>query len=143
MFAEDARAFLRRTSRRYDVVVHDTFTGGTTPEHLLSVEVVQRIHQILEPGGVLALSFAWFDRGPKAKARWAVARTLRAVFRNVRVFRDGPPGRDPDEAANPVFLASDGPVTDARNPLARLRIPVAEDHFHAMNELLPAGVWLH
>jgi len=180
VFQEDARTFLRRTDRRYDVVVHDTFTGGTTPEHLLSLEVIQQIHELLRPGGVLVLNFAGFDRGPKAEASWAVARTVRAVFRNMRIFRDGGLEDRSDEAANLVFFGSDdtldftiakdavfenascksvmsafggwevrgavpdGPlITDARNPLARSQIPVAEDHFEAMNALLPLEVWLH
>ena len=25
----------------YDLIVHDTFTGGSTPEHLMSLEVVR------------------------------------------------------------------------------------------------------
>jgi SAM-dependent methyltransferase len=180
VFEEDARTFLRRTDRRYDVVVHDTFTGGTTPEHLLSLEVIRRIHGLLRPGGVLALNFAGYDRGPKAEASRAVARTVRAVFRHVRSFRDDPPADGVEDVGNLVFFASDedldftlppdaafenascrrvlrsftrwevlqdvpeGPtITDSRNPLARLQIPIAEDHFAAMNELLPVEVWLH
>ncbi|MEY4578482.1 MAG: hypothetical protein RL701_3185, partial [Pseudomonadota bacterium] len=42
VFEEDARTFINRTKRRYDVIVHDTFTGGSTPEHLLSREVFAR-----------------------------------------------------------------------------------------------------
>ena len=34
-------------------------------------------------------------------------------------------------------------ITDAKNPLARLQIHTAESHFTAMNELIPAEVWLH
>jgi spermidine synthase len=52
IYEEDARTFLNRTDRRYEVVVHDTFTGGTTPEHLLSLEVVHRLHSVLLPGGL-------------------------------------------------------------------------------------------
>lgn len=38
----------------------------------------------------------------------------------------------------------EGPsITDARNPLARLQLPIAERHFKAMNELLPVEVWLN
>jgi hypothetical protein len=38
----------------------------------------------------------------------------------------------------------EGPViTDRWNPLARLQLPIAEEHFAAMNELLPAELWLH
>jgi predicted membrane-bound spermidine synthase len=179
LFVEDARTFLRRTSRRYDLIVHDTFTGGTTPEHLLSLEVLQRIRDVLQPNGVLALNFAGYQRGPGAEASWAVARTVRAVFPNVRIFRDSPPDEQPDAPGNLVFFASDGPldfrippgarfenqacenvqrsfpqwevlkqvpdgsvITDARNPLARLQLPIAEEHYQAMNKLLPHEVWL-
>jgi hypothetical protein len=108
VFVEDARTFLRLTGRRYDLIVHDTFTGGTTPEHLLSLEVVQRIHQLLNPGGVLALNFVGYQTGPAAEASWAVARTVRAVFPNMRVFRDSAPDDEPAEPANLIFFASDG-----------------------------------
>ena len=177
---EDARTYLRHTQHRYDVVVHDTFTGGTTPEHLLSLEVLQRIHAILRPGGVLALNFIGYHVGEQAEASFAVARTIGAVFAHVRVFRDAPLTNEPDSPGNLLFFASDDNVafniptntqfestvceeilrsfqtwevlrhvpsgvliTDARNPLARLQIRTAEKHFAAMNELMPAEIWLH
>ncbi len=176
---EDARAFLRRTERRYDLVVHDTFTGGTTPEHLLSREVLNRIHEILRPGGILALTCPGYEHGEKAEALWAVARTVRSVFRRTRIFRDHAGQEDSAEPSNYTFFASDdaidfvipkqarfenelceevqrsladcevsqpippGPaITDARNPLGRLQLPIAEAHFDAMNKLLPPEVWL-
>ncbi|HMI85678.1 MAG TPA: fused MFS/spermidine synthase [Polyangiaceae bacterium] len=107
---EDARTYLRRTDRRYDLIVHDTFTGGSTPEHLLSVEVIQQIKRILRPGGALALNFVGYQIGPNAEAAWAVGRTLRAVFPNVRIFRDGADDGPTDEPQNLVFFASDGPL---------------------------------
>jgi hypothetical protein len=177
---EDARTFVARTDRRYDLIVHDTFTGGSTPEHLMSLEVIRRLREILTPGGVLAVNFAGYQRGPNAAASWAVARTLRAVFPVVRIFRDSDPKDRPDDVGNMIFFASDaaldftiprgarfesdlcestvrsiegwevlrevpdGPiVTDEHNPLTRLQLPTAEDHFTAMNTLLPPEVWLH
>jgi spermidine synthase len=178
-YVEDARTFLGRTDRRYDVIIHDTFTGGSTPEHLLSLEVIYRLREILRPGGVLAVNFAGYQRGPEAAASLAVARTLRAIFPMVHVFRDSAPSERPDNAANMIFFAAnsdldfsipadarfesevceatlrslqgwevlknvpDGAlVTDELNPLARLQLPIAEDHFAAMNKLLPPEVWL-
>jgi len=179
VYIEDARAFLRRTDRRYDLIVHDTFTGGTTPEHLLSLEVLQRVHALLRPGGVLALNFVGYYESSQAEASFAVARTVRAVFRHVHAYRDSAP--DPTEpVGNILFFASDdaldfsipagahfdnardegiqraftewevmrrvppGPlITDARNPLAQLQLPIAQKHFAAMNELLPVEVWLN
>ncbi len=179
IYLEDARTFLRRASQRYDIIVHDTFTGGTTPEHLLSLEVWKQVHELLRPGGILAVNFVGYQQGAQAKATWALARTIRAVFANVRIFGDGPPAEDPGTPKNLVFFASDGAldfnaianpsfdgpvcqhvlttfqdweiqnpersgflVTDAHNPLARLQLPVAEEHFAAMNKLLPVGVWV-
>jgi len=180
VFAEDARTFLRHTDRKYDVVVHDTFTGGVTPEHLLSVEVVTAVRRILQPQGVLVLNFPGYDRGPKAAGTWAAIRTLRTVFPAVRAFRDGPSDEASGAPTNLIFFASDSRVdfsipsdarfenqtcertirsfpswevldrvpdgfiiTDEHNPLARLQLPIAEAHFHAMKELLPAAVWRH
>jgi SAM-dependent methyltransferase len=107
---EDARTFLRLTDQRYDLIVHDTFTGGTTPDHLLSLEVLKRIHELLRPGGVLALNFVGYADGPQAEGTWAVARTVRAVFSKVRMFGDGPPQANPGEARNLVFFASDAAI---------------------------------
>jgi hypothetical protein len=175
---EDARTFLQRTGRTYDIVVHDTFIGGTTPEHLLSREVMQRARSVLRSGGVLALTFPGYTTGARAESTFAVKRTLRAVFPIVRVFQDGPPAAE-NRLRNLVFFASDsqmdftipanatfgsdtsrrildnlrhwetlqdvppGPViTDAWNSLARLQLPSAEEHFEAMDQLLPKEVWI-
>lgn len=107
---EDARTYLRHTRRQYDFVVHDTFTGGTTPEHLLSLEVLQRIRALLRPSGVLALNFIGYHAGTRAEASFAVARTIRAVFRHVRTFRDAPLTEDPEDPGNLLFFASDDPL---------------------------------
>jgi SAM-dependent methyltransferase len=108
VYEEDARAYLRHTQRKYDIVVHDTFTGGTTPEHLLSIEVLQRIHALLNPGGVLVLNFIGYHVGEQAEASFAVARTVKAAFATLRVFRDAPRADEPDTPGNLLFFASDG-----------------------------------
>jgi SAM-dependent methyltransferase len=176
-YTEDARSFLARSASRYDIVVHDTFTGGTTPEHLLSLEALREVHDLLRPGGLLALNFAGYEDGAKATPSRAVLRTLKTVFPNVRVFRDMPPNEEPDAAANLVYFASDGSldveipkdawfesaacrhilqsfagwevhlsdgelITDARNPLGQMQIPVFEEHFEDMRKMLPLEVWL-
>jgi spermidine synthase len=110
VYVEDARTYLARTERRYDLIVHDTFTGGSTPEHLLSIEVIRRVRDLLRPGGVLVLNFVGYSAGPNAEGSHAVARTIAAVFATVRAFRDGPPNEDAGEPGNVIFFASDGPI---------------------------------
>jgi hypothetical protein len=179
VYVEDARTFLNNTANRYDLIVHDTFTGGATPEHLVSLEVFQRTRSLLRHQGVLALNFVGYHEGPRAEASWAIARTLRFAFPYVRTFSDSPPAQAADSPGNLVFFASDSPlvfevpagarfesercqkvlqsfqdwevlrqvppgdlITDGKNPLARLQLPIAEEHFKVMNHLLPSELWL-
>jgi len=178
-YVEDARTFIRNADSQYDLIVHDTFTGGATPDHLLSVEVLHELRRLLRPDGVLALNMVGFQRGPHAAATWAVERTLRAEFPLVRAFRDSPLDHRADQTNNIVFFASDASldfevnplgqfndtlcakilpplknrelvtdvppgdiITDSHNPLTRLQLPVAEEHYRAMQQLLPFDVWL-
>jgi spermidine synthase len=177
MYAEDARTLIRRIDTQYDFIVHDAFTGGAVPEHLLSVEVLERLRQLLVPGGVLALNFVGATSGPLSSSAQAVNRTIRRVFAHVRAFRDGPDSV-PNAIANIVFFASaraiefaeprlfesasceavlsgfrnwevlkqadaGAPiVSDSRNPLARLALPVSEAFRNEMRTLYPLEVWL-
>ncbi|HSW45649.1 MAG TPA: fused MFS/spermidine synthase [Phycisphaerae bacterium] len=82
----DGRAFLARTSRRFDAVVLDTFLGGTPPEHLYTREAFERIGEVLEPDGVLAIHLIGRPGHP---ATLAVIRTLQAVFAHTLGARSG------------------------------------------------------
>lgn len=131
IWVEDARTFLRRTDRRYDLIVHDTFTGGTTPEHLLSVEVLRRVHDLLRPGGVLALNFVGYSEGPHAEGTWAVARTVHAVFPRMRIFADDPGSDHPGSLRNLVFFASDEGIDFNIPDTADFDGPICEQTLHA------------
>ena len=114
VYAEDARVTIRELRRRYDFIVHDTFTGGNVPEHLLSVDVLQRLQELLQPGGVLALNLVGAENGPLSRATRAVDRTLRHVFQHVRVFRDGPLDEKAHTISNLIFFASALPIVFAQ-----------------------------
>jgi MFS family permease len=109
IFAEDARTLIRRLDRRYDFVVHDAFTGGAVPEHLLSLEVLERLKSLLVPDGVLCLNFVGAVNGPLSASARAVHATISRAFPNVRAFRDGPEG-DPQAISNIVFFAATRPI---------------------------------
>lgn len=176
---EDARTFLNRAAKKYDFIVHDTFTGGVTPAHLLSQEVLERARALLLPKGIFVVNLPGFADGPHASGSHALARTMREVFPNVRIFRDSPATPREPSLSNLLFFGSDEPfaltvppdatfesptceralrslsnwevsampesaplVTDARNPLTWMQIPVADAHYQAMNKLLPPQAWL-
>lgn len=102
----DARYQINHLDKTYDFIIHDCFTGGAEPIHLLSVEMFQKLKERLNPGGILALNFVGLTaEGDQAPVE-AVAKTLDQVFPYRRTF-----GSDPSATFNDyVFFVSDQPL---------------------------------
>ena len=54
----DARAFLRRTDKRYDVIIVDAYRPPYVPFYLATKEFFELVRDRLTPGGVVALNVA-------------------------------------------------------------------------------------
>jgi spermidine synthase len=101
----DGRLFVRRTDRRYDVVIADVPDPSTSQiNRFYTREFFAEVRRILTPGGVLSFSLGVYENHVSkelARLLGAAHRTLRAVFANVLML---PGGRV-------FFLASDGELT--------------------------------
>lgn len=82
----DGRYVVRSLHERYDLIVHDCFTGGAEPTHMLTREMFAQLRDLLADDGVLAVNFVGFRYGAGSEAVASVARTLAAVFPVRRVF---------------------------------------------------------
>lgn len=102
----DARYRIQQLNRRYDLIVHDCFTGGAEPIHLLSLEMFQTLKARLKPGGVLALNFVGLTHEGQQAPVEAVANTLDQVFEHRRTFVSSPEATFNDF----VFVVSDAPL---------------------------------
>jgi len=144
---QDARAFLaKKSSVKYDFVVHDVFTGGTLPAELFTEQAFAQLKARLQPWGTLAVNLAGSLQSPIAAA---VVSTLSATFPSCRAFTaDGPPAAlDSDAFQNVViFCSASGEAVSFRKPLQADYLvegssPVARknvlDHFQEWE--LPAG----
>ncbi|NOS81643.1 MAG: fused MFS/spermidine synthase [Nitrospira sp.] len=101
----DARYEIRNLDRRYDLIIHDCFTGGTEPTHLLAREMLSELRSLLNGGGLLALNYVGFTHGEGSDAVAAVHRTLKGLFPHLRVFIT-----EKSEFTDFVFLASEQPI---------------------------------
>lgn len=150
----DARRELLNLKEPYDLIIHDCFTGGTEPVHLLTEETFQNLRALLKPGGVLALNTVAFYEGGHNPALSSIVRTVAAVFPQVRVFK----ATAEEDFNDFIVLASDRPIdfpvsgageelaawfrerearvetsggvllTDNFNPLEKLQLPKAEKY---------------
>ncbi|KJV07539.1 fused MFS/spermidine synthase [Methylocucumis oryzae] len=97
----DARYEIRHLTGPYDLIIHDCFTGGSEPSHLLTVETLTQLRGLMSEQGMLALNFVGFAHGEPSKALAAVAKTVHQVFPELTVFIS-----EPDKDFNDfIFLA--------------------------------------
>jgi hypothetical protein len=80
----DARPFLRRTDRRYDLIYADAYHQPYVPFYLATREFFELVRSRLRPGGIVALNVATVP-GNRALER-ELAGTLAGVFAEVRVW---------------------------------------------------------
>ena len=102
----DGRAFLHEDTNRYDIVVLDAFLGESPPSHLMTREAFAAVRQRLKPEGVLVMNtFGEFEAG-RDFVLASLERTLKGVFRSVRLHAAG--------NGNVFIAASDQPELRAR-----------------------------
>lgn len=99
----DARYHVQQLDETYDLIIHDCFTGGSEPFHLLSQEMMLELKSKLKPGGVMAVNFVGFTDAQRLQPVKSVARTLDAVFAHRKAYL---PTSD-ESFSDYVFVVSD------------------------------------
>ncbi|CAI4219879.1 unnamed protein product [Parascedosporium putredinis] len=84
------RGLVEAGEQQFDYIVHDVFTGGAEPLPLFTLEFLQGLHDLLKPGGVIAIM---------------VMQTILHVFPSCRVFREAEkPSKDKIEESGQDFI---------------------------------------
>jgi spermidine synthase len=165
----DGRYEVRNLRKRYDFIIHDCFTGGAEPIHMLTREMFAELRDLLSGDGILAVNFVGFQHGEGSEAVASLARTLAELFAFRRVFVTGPQ----DEFTDFVFFVSKAPfefvpgnaaqrrllealeryettapaaggvqLTDDFNPLERMQIRKAERYRELFAQRVPPALLL-
>lgn len=136
VFLEDARDWLDKrvatqpissvSTRKFDIVIHDCFSGGGVPKQLFSLEFWDQLKTTMTSRGVVAINFVG-KLGSKSSQ--AVVTTLLKAFGRCRAFHDAldsiPDQRFQDEYMNMVFFCSISP-----SPLT-FRAPIEDDYLNS------------
>jgi spermidine synthase len=76
VFVDDARHYLNTCSEKYDVLIFDVFKGEENPNHLLTLESLEKAKSILNPGGMLILNGNGYLEGEAGKGMRSIYKTF-------------------------------------------------------------------
>ncbi|HIG28235.1 MAG TPA: hypothetical protein EYQ50_10705 [Verrucomicrobiales bacterium] len=86
----DGRLFLRRTGKKYDLVLMDAYSsnryGSFIPYHLVTQEFFKIVKEHLSENGVVAYNVIGTLKGSRAGILGAVYKTMKSVFPQVYLF---------------------------------------------------------
>lgn len=83
---EDARVFLKKSTKKYDAIFIDAFLGVTPPFHLTTKEFMSDIKRSLKSDGLVLLNLISSVVGERSGMLAWQYNTLKSVFANVDVY---------------------------------------------------------
>jgi spermidine synthase len=99
----DARPFLRRSDRRYDLIVVDAYRQPYIPFYLATREFFALARDHLTPRGMIVINVGHPERSDRLEK--VLSATMGAELRTVM--------RDPSEPTNTMLVGTDAPVSAA------------------------------
>jgi spermidine synthase len=86
IYNDDARNFLSKTDKRYDLIILDAFSKNYVPFHLMTLEYFQLLDKRLSSDGVIISNSIGSMAGDRSDIVRAVYKTISQVFPSVYVF---------------------------------------------------------
>jgi len=86
VIVDDARSYLTKTDKRYDLIVHDAYFSEAVPFHLMTREFFQLAVKRLAPTGVFAFNLISDVVGPESTLFRAVYKCWQELFTAIHVF---------------------------------------------------------
>jgi spermidine synthase len=115
LYTADARPFLRRDARRYDLIVVDAYRQPYIPFYMATREFFALARRHLTPRGMIVINVGHPETSDRLEQ--VLGATMGAELRTVL--------RDPSESTNTMLVGTDAPVSAAALRRALPRMPPA------------------
>jgi spermidine synthase len=102
IIVDDARHYLEKTQKKYDVIVFDAYRGEFPPPHVFSLESLTKAKSLLKKDGLIVVNYNGFLEGNPGRAARSIYKTLLAAGLEVRILPT--PGAEATRSV--VFVAS-------------------------------------
>ncbi len=105
-YIDDARNFIRKSVKKYDVIIVDAFSGANPVPHLYTRESFEEMKNILAPDGMLLVNSLGRPHGEGEILPQSVYKTLSSIFPYCKALSTENIKKDPEALGNIIFAAS-------------------------------------
>jgi spermidine synthase len=109
IYNDDARNFLSKTEKKYDLIILDAFSQNYVPFHLMTLEYFQLLDKKLTSDGVIISNNIGSMTGDRSNIVRAVYKTISQVFPSLYVF---PTEHNPGNLQNIMLAAMKTPTVE-------------------------------
>jgi len=102
VFRDDARRFINKSNKKYDLIVFDLFRGEETPAHVFTAESMSKARKMLKPGGLALINSNGYYRGEIGKGNRSLYKTIRGMGLFTEIYLTD----SLEEKSNSVFVFS-------------------------------------
>lgn len=75
----DARHYIRKTKKKYDLIIMDVLSGEVQPNHVFTLESLAELKSALNPKGMVIINYQGILNDPEDKAFLALYKTFRTA----------------------------------------------------------------
>lgn len=126
---EDARSFLNRQDRQFDLVFVDVFNSHySIPFQMGTREAIHQLARAVAPGGVMMMNIISAIDGEDGRLFQSIYQNLEKEFAETRVYCVGNPDH-PEKVQNLMVMAfagKEGPQKPSPNPVMTLNPSISE-----------------
>ena len=117
IYNDDARNFLSKTEKKYDLIILDAFSKNYVPFHLMTLEYFQLLDKKLTSDGIIISNNIGSMTGDRSDIVRAVYKTISQVFPSVYVF---PTENNSGNLQNIMLAAMKSPTEYSKDELRQL-----------------------
>lgn len=86
----DARRYINQCKKKYDLIIFDLFKAEEQPAHIITVESLKNLKQIINPNAVVILNWHGYQTLPLGKGTEILLNTFRSSGFDIDVIPTGP-----------------------------------------------------
>lgn len=112
---DDARHFIKKTNKKYDLIIYDVLSGEAQPNYVFTSESLKELKTVLNPGAMIIINYQGILNDPEDKAFLSLYKTFENSGFNTYYW-----ATNPDAFDDIVFVISPDPVDFKRIDEKRL-----------------------